>query len=80
MENYAINLPSYSIGDKVYEKIPAICGSYGTKAVVIGGHKAIGAAKEKIVTACAGSTIQILDFIWYGGEASYENVESLMLE
>lgn len=78
MDNYSMHLPSYSIGDKVYEKIPAICEQYGTKVVAIGGHKAIAAAKDKIVKACENSNIEILDFIWYGGEASYENVEALM--
>lgn len=78
MENYSIHLPSYSIGDKVYDKIPAICESYGTKAVVIGGHKAMAAAKGKIEKACENSNIKLLDFVWYGGESSYENIEALM--
>ena len=79
MENYSMHLPSYSIGDNVYEKIPAICESYGTKVVAIGGYKAIASAKEKIEKACIDSDIEILDFIWYGGESSYENVEALKL-
>lgn len=78
MENYSMYLPSYSIGDKVYDKIPEICKSYGTKIAAIGGHRAIAAAKDKISDACKGSGLSILDFIWYGGEASYENVEALM--
>lgn len=78
MENYSMHLPSYSIGDKVYNKIPQICESYGKKVIAIGGHKAINAAKDKIIEACKDSKLEILDFIWYGGEASYENVEMLM--
>lgn len=78
MENYSMHLPNYSIGDKVYDKIPAICEPYGTKVVAVGGHKAIASAKEKIEKACENSDIEILDFIWYGGESSYENVEALM--
>ena len=78
MENYSIHLPSYSIGDKVYNKIPEICGTYGKKIIAIGGHKAINAAREKIEKAIEGSDLEILDFLWYGGEAPYENVEALM--
>ena len=78
MENYSMHLPSYSIGSKVYDKIPEICEPYGTKVIAIGGHKAINAAKDKIIKACEKSNLQILDFIWYGGEATYENVEELM--
>ena len=78
MENYSMHLPSYSIGSKVYDKIPEICEPYGTKVIAIGGHKAINAAKDKIIKACEKSNLEILDFIWYGGEATYENVEELM--
>lgn len=78
MKNYSMNLPSYSIGDKVYDKIPEICEPYGTKAVVIGGHQAMAAAKEKLNRSCGNSKVQILEFLWYGGEASYENVDDLM--
>ncbi len=77
MENYSINLPSYSIGDNVYEKIPQICLPYGKKAVVIGGHKATAAIKDKMISALKDSGLDIIDFVWYGGEASYENVEEL---
>ena len=72
MDNYSIHLPSYSIGDKVYDKIPEICEPYGTKVIVIGGKKAMAAAKEKIEEAIKDSKLEILDFIWYGGEASHE--------
>lgn len=77
MENYSMNLPNYSVGDKVYDKIPGICLPYGKKVIVIGGHKAMAAAKDKILKACQGSELEILDFVWYGGEASYENVDIL---
>lgn len=78
MENYSIQLPSYSIGENVYDKIPSICGSYGKKIIAIGGHKAIAAVKESILDAIKNSALEILDFVWYGGEASYENVDMLM--
>ena len=78
MDNYSIHLPSYSIGDKVYDKIPEICEPYGTKVIAIGGKNAMAVAKEKIEEAIKDSKLEILDFIWYGGEASYENVEKLM--
>lgn len=78
MENYSMHLPSYSIGSSVYNKIPEICESYGKKVIAIGGHKAMAAAKDKILAAVKDSKLEILDFIWYGGEATYENVQALM--
>ena len=44
LENYEVHLPSYSIGDKIYEKIGPVCESYGKKVLVIGGRKEIGRA------------------------------------
>jgi len=57
--------------------VAEICAPFGKKAVVIGGHKAMAAAKDELVQAIAGSEIKIAEFIYYGGEASYENVEWL---
>ena len=77
MENYSIYLPAYSIGPDVYSKIPEICLPFGKRAVVIGGHKAMASAREQIEKAVRGSGLELSGFIWYGGEASYENVDRL---
>ncbi len=59
MENYSLHLPSYSIGEDVYQKIGEICTPFGTKAVVIGGEKAMAAAKEKILAALKTTSVEI---------------------
>ncbi len=69
--------PGYTIGPDAYDDIPSICAPYGTKAVMIGGHRALDAATEKIRRALEGSSIEIIDQQWYGGEASVENIERL---
>lgn len=66
MEDYTLSLPSYSIGENVYQKIGEICTPYGTKAVAIGGEKAINAAKDKILAAVKDTKIEIVDFVYYG--------------
>lgn len=78
MENYSIYLPSYSIGDEVYSKIPAICEPYGKRIAAIGGKKAIASVKDLLLAAVKDSSLVIEDFLWFGGESSYENVEALM--
>ena len=78
MQNYSMNLPSYSIGEKVYDKVAQICAPFGTKAVVIGGKTAMSVAKEELLAGLANTDITIMDFIYYGGEASFENVDSLL--
>ena len=77
MEQYSIFLPSYTIGEQAYEKIGSICRPYGTKAVVIGGHKSMAAVKEPLSRQTEAAGIQILDFLWFGGECCYENVDAL---
>lgn len=51
LENYEMHLPSYSIGDKIYDKIGPVCESYGKTVLVIGGKRALEAAYEKIQKA-----------------------------
>ena len=78
MQNYSMLLPHYSIGADIYKNIPKFCLPHGRKIVAIGGHKAMDAAKDAINSAIEGSGLEILDYVWYGGEASYENVDMLL--
>ena len=50
LENYEVHLPSYSIGDKIYDKIGPVCESYGKTVLVIGGEKALDAVKCLCIT------------------------------
>ena len=78
MESYSIFMPSYSIGDNdVYKKVPEICAPYGSKAVVIGGRKAMAAAREALEASIADSNITIVDYILYGDDVTFEAAEAL---
>lgn len=77
MENTSIYLPSYSIGTDVLEKIGTVCGAYGKTAVCIGGKKAFSAIADRIAAA-AKDAVALLEFRWYGGECSQENVDALI--
>jgi glycerol dehydrogenase len=50
---------------------------YGSKAVVIGGTKAMAAAKEKLEQAVEGTSIQIIDYVLYGKDCTFATVEKL---
>lgn len=71
-------LPSYSVGADCYKEIPFVANKFGNKVVVIGGKTAIEKSKDAILEGVKGSKVSILDFIWYGGNSTYENVEMLM--
>ncbi len=75
--SYDIYLPSYSIGEDVYERVKEVCAGNGSRAVVIGGHRAMAAVRDKLLKALCGSGIEITAWEYYGGEASYENVDRL---
>ncbi|MCC8060062.1 MAG: iron-containing alcohol dehydrogenase family protein [Clostridiales bacterium] len=80
MNHYSIFLPSYTIGENPYERVGAICRPYGSTAVVIGGYRAMAAAGAALDGAAKEGEIRILDYLWFGGECSYENVERLQQE
>lgn len=77
MSNYSVIFPSYTIGEQAYDKVKDICPHYGKKVVAIGGKTAMAKTKELILQAIEGTTLEISEFIWFGGEAAYENVEKL---
>lgn len=47
------------------------------KAVVIGGKTAMEKAKEYLIEGIRNSHMEISNYIWFGGDSNYENVEML---
>ena len=78
MGYYSVNLPSYTIGEGCYGEIPKTARFLGRTAVVIGGKTAMAKAREKLLEAVEDSDMEILDFVWYGGDSTYENGNALM--
>ena len=78
MKHYNVCLPNYSIGTDCYKEIGYFARYYGKKAVVIGGKTAMSKAKAALLDGVADSDIEILDFIWYGGDSTYENGDALI--
>lgn len=78
MSHYNMYLPSYSIGSDCYNEIPEVTRHYGSKAVVIGGKTAMSKAHDALLSAVEGSSVSITDFVWFGGDSTYENGQMLM--
>lgn len=78
MNHYNVCLPNYSIGADCYKEIGYYARYYGKKAVVIGGKTAMAKVKAALLEGIAGTDIEILDFIWYGGDSTYENGDALL--
>lgn len=77
MRDYSVIFPNYTIGEHAYDKVKEICPRYGNTAVVIGGKTALAKAKTLIIKAVETSGIVVTDFVWFGGEAAYENIDLL---
>lgn len=77
MENYSVFIPSYTVGPKAYEKIADYCLLYGKKAVVIGGKRAMAAAREKLICQTQNAGMEITGFLWFGGECTFEAAAEL---
>ena len=76
--SYSVYLPNYSIGEDCYKELPYVARNYGKKAVVIGGKTAMAKSKDALLEGIKGSDLEITDFIWYGGDSSYENGNALI--
>lgn len=80
MENYSIVIPSYTAGPKAYDAVLEFCRLYGKKAVVIGGKRAMEAAREKLLKAVEGSDMTITGFVWFGKECTFAAAKRLAAE
>ena len=71
MENYTILPVPYTVGPEAYDSITEYTRLYGTKAVVIGGEKAMNASREKLLAAVRDTETEILDFVLFGKAGEY---------
>lgn len=63
---------NYSIGEAVYGEVPAICGHYGKKILLIGGKKALAAGRDRLEAALRGSNLGIAAIVTAGaGESDF---------
>ena len=77
LENYEVHLPSYSIGNTIYNKIGPVCESYGKTVLVIGGKLALEAAYDKIKAAVDKTNLTIIGKELFGEDCTYKTVEAL---
>lgn len=77
MENYSTYYCNYTIGEDGYKEVPGVCSRYGTKILLIGGEKAMESARTKLDAALAGSALEIVDAVLYGGDCTHESITKL---
>lgn len=78
MKAKTLCLPNYTVGEDCYEQIPHFARRLGNKVVLVGGKTALSKAEGPIREALKDSDLEILDTVWYGGDATYENGNKLI--
>ena len=77
MPDYTLKLPSWSVGENALDMLRSVCPK--GKAAVIGGRKGTAAIRSRLEKAAEGH-VGFTGFLWYGGEASEENIRKLSEE
>ena len=77
MNSYSVYFVDYTIGTDAYEKVPKICRSVGKRVFLIGGAKALQAARGVLEDAIAGSDLEIVDTVLFGEECTYAGIAHL---
>ena len=80
MSSQAVTFPNYTIGKDAFINMVEICSFYGKRVLVVGGKTALEKAQYKIERAIKGSSLEIVDWVWYGGECTYENIDHIARE
>ncbi|ADL13003.1 iron-containing alcohol dehydrogenase family protein [Acetohalobium arabaticum] len=70
-----VGFPNYTIENGAIEKLGKLCSKYGEKVLVIGGKTALSKTEEEIKNTLKTNDLEIIDFIWYGGECTLHNIE-----
>ena len=77
MNSYSVYFVDYTIGTDAYEKVTKICRSVGKRVFLIGGAKALQAARGVLEEAIAGSDLEIVDTVLFGEECTYAGIAHL---
>lgn len=80
MNSYSVFFANYTIGTEVYEKTAGICEFYGKRIFLIGGKRALMAAKEKLEAAIDGTGLEIVDTFVFAEDCTYSLMEKLAVQ
>lgn len=79
IRNATVKIPDYTIGPDAIKELKNLINKLGSRILIVGGKRSLQAAQEKIEGAIKESKVGFYDFIWYGGECTYNNMEKIKL-
>lgn len=74
MKNYSVHFTNYTIGSDAYEDVTKVCPHYGSRILLIGGEKALEAARERLLGKIRESSLVIIDTVIFGEDCTYDNI------
>lgn len=78
MENGVLFPRQYKRGKGVLAGIGQFCKDYGKRVLISGGHHALAAAADQIKTSLVSAGLEVVEFYWYGGVCSWDNVNKMV--
>ncbi|MTI67756.1 MAG: iron-containing alcohol dehydrogenase family protein [Firmicutes bacterium] len=77
MKNLKVSFPNYMIGEDALKDLDKTCLTYGKNALIVGGKTALRKVKPKLEKTFEKSELKVTDYMYYGGECTYKNIEKI---
>ena len=75
METRSVFFCSYSVGTEVYRQVPELCSPFGSRALVIGGRRAMAAGLPKLREALEDSGLKIVHAVEFGEDCTGAQID-----
>lgn len=75
METRSVFFCSYSVGTEVYRQVPELCSPFGSRALVIGGRRAMAAGLPKLREALEDSGLKIVHAVEFGEDCTGARID-----
>lgn len=76
MKTESVYFCNYSIGENAYEEAASVCRIYGSRALLLGGEKALKAGEKRLIEALkrSGQDVEIIHTAVFGSDCTYANI------
>ncbi len=77
MKTESVYFCNYSIGEAPYGEVPAVCASFGSRILLVGGERALAAGLPRLREALSGSGLLLAAAETFRGDCTYEAIRRL---
>lgn len=74
--SHSVFFCNYSIGPDAYQAAAELCRPYGTRALLIGGRRAMAAGQSKLEAAVRSCGLEIVEAVCYGADCTAAAIEN----